>query len=240
MEMKPTYFVGLDLGQASDFTALVVLERPVVEQRKGKGVPSAKPVYSLRHLHRFPLGTPYTEIVSDVVTMVGKPPLEGCSLIVDSTGVGAAVMDLLRQSSPKALLRPVLITGGNSAAMSDDGCWHVAKVQLVSVLQILLQARRLKVAPALPLAELLTKELQNFRVKITASANETYEAWREGDHDDLVLSAALACWFAETLGSPGVMTAVPTRSGPDHLGRLSRTSLGRTDRSSGSRSRRWG
>jgi hypothetical protein len=34
------------------------------------------------------------------------------------------------------------------------------------------------------------------RVKITASGNEQYGAWREGEHDDLVLAVALACWGA--------------------------------------------
>jgi hypothetical protein len=46
-------------------------------------------------------------------------------------------------------------------------------------------------------AETLETELQNFRVKITAAANETFGAWRERDHDDLVLALALAVWHAE-------------------------------------------
>ncbi len=29
------------------------------------------------------------------------------------------------------------------------------------------------------------------------TAHDSYEAWREGVHDDLVLSVALACWTAE-------------------------------------------
>jgi hypothetical protein len=43
----------------------------------------------------------------------------------------------------------------------------------------------------------LVRELQNFRVKLTVAAHETFGAWREGDHDDLVLAVALACWLAE-------------------------------------------
>jgi hypothetical protein len=42
--------------------------------------------------------------------------------------------------------------------------------------------------------------MQNFKAKITASANETFEAWREGQHDDLVLAVALAVWGGENLG----------------------------------------
>jgi len=38
----------------------------------------------------------------------------------------------------------------------------------------------------------------NFRAKIDpATAHDSYSAWREQDHDDLVLSVALACWWGE-------------------------------------------
>jgi len=52
----------------------------------------------------------------------------------------------------------------------------------------------LKIASQLPEADTLTRKLQNFQVKITGAANDTYGAWREGTHDDLVLAAALALW----------------------------------------------
>jgi hypothetical protein len=62
---------------------------------------------------------------------------------------------------------------------------------------VLLQARRIKVPPSLPEAQTMLQELLNFRVKVTASANETFEAWRERDHDDLVLPVATATWVGE-------------------------------------------
>jgi hypothetical protein len=38
----------------------------------------------------------------------------------------------------------------------------------------------------------------NFKVKIDPrSAHDSYSAWREEDHDDLVLSVALAAWWGE-------------------------------------------
>jgi hypothetical protein len=61
----------------------------------------------------------------------------------------------------------------------------------------LLQSCRIKVARALPDAALLVKELENFKLKVTESAKETFEAWREGDHDDLVMACATAAWEAE-------------------------------------------
>jgi hypothetical protein len=48
----------------------------------------------------------------------------------------------------------------------------------------------------LPFREILLTELENFRVKINVNTgHETYEAWREREHDDLVLATALACWY---------------------------------------------
>ena len=62
----------------------------------------------------------------------------------------------------------------------------------------MLQNGQRKIAEGLSLRETLVKELLNFRVKINIStAHDSYEAWREGDHDDLVLSVALACWAGE-------------------------------------------
>jgi hypothetical protein len=183
------YYVGLDLGQAVDFTALAVLERP-----PGTGL---EPTYSLRHLRRYPLGTPYTDVVPAVVRLVGSPPLkEHVTLVVDQTGVGRAVVDLLRREADCRLV-PVTITAGHQVTVAEDGSRHVPKKELVTGLQLLLQSRRLKIASSLPDADILVRELANFRVKITAAANETFGAWREGQHDDLVLAAALAAWLAE-------------------------------------------
>ncbi len=203
--MEPRYFVGLDLGQAQDFTALAVLERPPPESAKARGEP---PVYSVRHLQRFPLGTPYTAIVREVDRLTAAPPLKGCALVVDSTGVGKAVVDLFREAGLPVWLRSVLITAGHAVNVGDDGTWHVAKKELVSVLQVLLQNRRLKVAQSLPEAQTLAQELQNFRVKVTTAGNETFEAWRDRDHDDLVLAVALAAWWAQRMGTPAVVEAV--------------------------------
>jgi hypothetical protein len=45
----PEYFLGLDLGQAGDYTALAALD--AVER------PDGTRSYGVRHLHRWPLGT---------------------------------------------------------------------------------------------------------------------------------------------------------------------------------------
>jgi hypothetical protein len=189
----PWHVIGLDLGQAQDHSALAVLEA-----RGGPGPPR----YAVRHLHRWPLGTRYARIVEDVRGLVRRPPLRWPLLAVDGTGVGAAVVDLFRAGDLEAALFSVLITAGHHAAVGADGRLHAPKKELVSVLQVLLQGRRLEVAPQLEHARTLAAELAAFRVKVTAAANETFESWRERDHDDLVLAVALAAWLAEQAGPP--------------------------------------
>jgi hypothetical protein len=213
------YFVGLDLGQAADPTALAVVERrPVppapLTPEEAWGLPSppaCKPspwTYRIPYLHRWELNTPYPQIVRDVADLLNKrksgdpnrAPLRGCRLLVDGTGVGRPVVDLVREARLPCRLMAVTITAGRKVEF-EAGYVHVPKADLVGALQSMLGRRLLTWPGKMPLADLLVKELGNFRVKLTKSANETFKAWREGDHDDLVLAAALAAWGA--LREPG-------------------------------------
>jgi hypothetical protein len=81
---------------------------------------------------------------------------------------------------------------------------------LVSGLQVLLQTERLKIAQDIPHAETFVAELRNFRVRISESGHDSYEAWREGSHDDLVLSVAIACWLGERVSVPRNLGGTPS------------------------------
>lgn len=199
-----SYYVGLDLGQAQDFTALSVVEKKVTktEHQKGGYTSEGKLIeerdiplsyeYQVRHLQRFRLGTSYSAVVSEVRKVLSR--LSGAVLVVDYTGVGRPVVDLFRDSglSPVA----VTITSGDKATFEDGG-WRVPKRDLVSVLVVAFQNSTLKIAEALPEARTLIEELQHFQVKIDPrTAHDSYGSWREGVHDDLVLSVAMALWYA--------------------------------------------
>ena len=97
----------------------------------------------------------------------------------------------------KLRVTPIMITGGAAARGSRWGGYNVPKKELVSNLAILFQSGKLKISRKLPDAPVLVDELQNFKMKITIAGNDTYEKWRESDHDDLVLAAAIACWYGE-------------------------------------------
>jgi hypothetical protein len=75
---------------------------------------------------------------------------------------------------------------------------------------VLLQTGRLKVASKLKLGPVLSEEMLNFRVLIDPmTAHDSYSAWREEDHDDLVLSVALAAWYGENGPKPLPIVRIP-------------------------------
>jgi hypothetical protein len=198
IETEKSLFIGLDLGQAKDFTALGIIECVrSVDAYTGKDEITH---LNCIHLQRWQLRTSYPAIVADVVKMINGLKAELSPdykpvLAIDATGVGAPVVDLFKREKINAELRPIQIVGG--ANISEEfGMTRVPKRDLVSVVQVALQNRTLKIANELAEAETLARELQNFTVKITDSANDVYGAWREGTHDDLVLAVALALWTA--------------------------------------------
>lgn len=162
--------------------------------------PDDEPSYDVRHIQRWKLNTPYPQIVDDMVTMMSREPLKSNgTLVIDATGVGRPVVDMFNHHPRRAFsFARVLITGGDRAHL-EDGSWHVPKRDLVGVVQVMLQSRRLRFPEASKIPEVatLTGELGTFQTRITAAANDIYGAWRMGSHDDLVLSLAMALWHAE-------------------------------------------
>lgn len=180
------FYYGLDLGQSADPSASIILEAHGMGEQR---------TYACRHIEQHALGTSYPALVRSVETLLHRPPLAGqCQLAIDHTGVGRPVYDLFAEAG----LRPlgITITGGSGWQKESALQWHVAKIQLVGLVQKFLQSGRLQISASLPQARLLQQELKDFRVKISKAANETYAA-RESARDDIVLALAMALWAGE-------------------------------------------
>ena len=80
------HFVGLDLGQTHQFSALAVLERRLAIH--GWTIADFRPPYALRHLQRFAPGTPYTQIAGALRDVLRTREVSGAVAVVDVTGVG--------------------------------------------------------------------------------------------------------------------------------------------------------
>jgi hypothetical protein len=198
------FYVGLDLGQSADYTALAVLEDGIERNKDG----GAEKYLHLRHLERYPLRTLYPDIAEAVVSLMRDERLapneydpstlryfrRAPELIVDHTGVGPAVTDILKK---KGLgFKAITITGGDEVHCVGRGRYRVPKRDLISALEVPFHTGELKVAGDMKLWPVLREELLNFRRKIDLrTAHDSYEHWRESDHDDLVLATALACWW---------------------------------------------
>jgi hypothetical protein len=174
----------VDPGQRQDPTALAVVEWAGPEA-----------ALSLRHLERMPLGTPFPEVVGRVSRRMRSRQLAGGRrhLVVDGTGVGPAVVDLLRQEDLQSCLWPVTITGGGTESYA-DGYFRVPKREQIVGLEVLMEQGGLRIAEGMKDGAALVNEMAEMRVKLSGSAHQRYEAGRSGEHDDLVLALALACW----------------------------------------------
>jgi hypothetical protein len=190
------FVIGLDLGQAADFTALVAVERTA----EGYAVP----------LIARTRGRSYPEIVARVADLMTEAPIaDNSHLIVDATGVGRPVMDMLRGAD----LNPIAVTiHGGGKITGRRGWLRVPKRDLISVLLVAFQSGLIRISSELEHATTLAHELLGMRRRVTAAGTDQYGAWREGEHDDLVLALALAVWYAERLPQRMKITKKPTSS----------------------------
>lgn len=187
------YYFGLDLGQANDYTALTIAQK--LRTKEGNIE------YHTRHAERFPLGTTYPDMIDKLQLRINAVNIAGdYTVLPDMTGVGRPVVDLMRKQGIRTV--PIIITGGDKELFDAElGAWKVPKRILISNMLVLLQNEQLKFAEGMMHARTLIDELLNFKIKVTSKGNDTYEAWREGDHDDLVLSLAMAVWYAVRYGT---------------------------------------
>jgi len=193
LSVPARYVMALDLGLSGEYSALAVAERHW---------PELEAHYRIRDLRRWPPGTPYPQIVADVVQMTNAEPLWGARLAVDQTGVGRPVADLLVRAGGSYEVTRAVVSPGYAESWTEDFARLVPKRDLVGVVQVLLQTRRLRIANQLPDAAILERELLAFRAKTPTAGAEVGEDWRERPHDDLVLALAFACWLGNWIGPP--------------------------------------
>ncbi|MBI4905014.1 MAG: hypothetical protein HY820_15360, partial [Acidobacteria bacterium] len=193
----PDFFLGLDLGQANDHTALCILERAdvLISDRPDPVYfkPQTERRYAIRHIEQLPLGKTYPIIARHVADVTRHPGLNGAKfLAVDATGIGTPFTDMLRNEHYSARLVPVIITGGDNRSYDKaTSTYHVPRNELLTSLLVALQKGILRISKELPLAGVLLQEMASLRYK-----EGRIETARSTQHDDLVFAAALATWRA--------------------------------------------
>lgn len=194
--------VGFDVGKIRDPSAVCV----TVAERK-KDVAGQPIHYYVRLAKRLELGMPYPQQVAEVLRI-----FEGAAkkyneqyggglkaLVVDTTGVGEAVFDLLSEGlkriDPHAFSYSCKFVGGGEVNQGEGRNRHrvsVGKDAFVSKLQVLIESQQIHVPTNLSIAEILREELLDFDIDIDeTSGKATYGAIRQGTHDDLVCALGL-------------------------------------------------
>lgn len=202
--------IGCDLGQRRDPTAICVTESQLrttgtreVAVRHPDGSVTERPeevgFFAVRWLERLQLGTSYPEVAGRVAQVVGDLertfPEARLALVVDQTGVGLPVVEMVRAAlrESRCSVTGAILTGSErmegSVGRSEI---RVGKTHLVSTLQALLE-QRLIALPDTSEGRQLAQELQDFEIRVNENANLISGAFKTGAHDDLVVALGLSC-----------------------------------------------
>ena len=195
--MREHYYVGVDLGQARDPSAIAILEYSESKGPNRDPVTHAFPLIerlALRQVERLPLGAEFSavarrvgQIARDLANVA--PYRYRCqtpvTIVVDATGVGRPVVEMIRKERlNSAQVVPVMITGG-SESHSTKGFWHVPKTELMMRLATMVDRGEFVVAGNLNHKDDWLAEMESVKVGSL-----------EGNPDDMVIATALACWRA--------------------------------------------
>ncbi len=195
--MGMQYCLSQDLGRVGDWHGEVLTEvRPRLRSRTEIArdwqteveTDVMYPEIVVRWLGRSQVA--YDELIDSTIMRLQSPQLaESTWHIVDATGVGLPTIDMMRRQG----LTPIglWLTSGAESREQSYG-YSVPKTELINSLQLALSSGMIRFSKGLD-AEVqgqLLHEFKTFREK-----DGKMEAWREKDHDDMVLSLAMNVWW---------------------------------------------
>ncbi len=204
------FFVGVDIGQRHDFTAIAILELLTVFTNEVDRVTyerKTKSHFRLRHIDRIPLNTEFESIVDYLVRLVSRQDLtDRANVIIDATGVGAPIYEMFyKRRAAREALR-VVITGADEAHKEHGRPhWTVPRRDLLYGVENLLRNRQLDIATDSPHSKTLARELSLIERNFSQSGREILESSRSTAHDDLVFALALAVWRARRHTAPAAV-----------------------------------
>ena len=110
----------------------------------------------------------------------------------------------------------VTITGGEQArahARSGGGGWNVPKQDLIAAMQMALERGEMRIAKRMREVGSLVRELLDMQMTTKSSGAVRIGADGYGQHDDLAIALALACWRARRGSNSHGQRALPGVNG---------------------------
>ncbi len=184
------YIQSLDPAQLRDWSALCALKMYYEEKRK-------RMEYDLVAMNR-KQGLPYDQIVSWAVDTYKKPVFWAGlppKFVLDSTGVGVAVRDMMRSKGVPVVA--VTITAGE-AITRQGPIIHVGKARMIGKFLGAFDAGKVHVNPNMPIWPKVEHEMLSFRAEMSAQGRAKFEA-EEGEHDDMLFALAQGVWYGEEI-----------------------------------------
>jgi hypothetical protein len=180
--IQTDFFIGLSLGDAGQPTGVVAVERRAERDVDGFLL---NPTYTIPNFKSYPPETSYRRITTEVIANLERAP-KGTCLVIDRTAVGDQIVAEIGCLVPAH-------ASCNQFRVAPDRA--TSRANLIAVVRVLLEKKNLKINAELAETALLLRELRSFGKRPLLSTPDPF-AWRVREHDDLVLAAAIALWYA--------------------------------------------
>ena len=189
------YIISLDPAKLRDWSAISVLKMHMVKAKRRFEYDlvalNRKQKLPYDHQTEPSIASWAVSVYINQIFWEKEPP----KFILDATGVGAAVADILKAKGLP--VKEITITTGNSTTRLGSRI-HVGKPRLIGKFLGAFDAGKLHINPAMPILPLLEKEMLGFRAELSAQGNTKFEA-EEGENDDMLMSLAQAVWYGEEI-----------------------------------------
>lgn len=185
-----TFILSLDPAQLRDWSALCAVDMQYNQAQR-------RFHYNLVAMNR-KQGLPYDQIVEWVARTIKNPAFNAKQppeFLLDATGVGVAVKDMLRSKGVKP--KAITITAGETLTRVGPEI-HLGKARLIGKFLGAFDAGKVHVNPNMPIWPQVEKEMLSFRAEMSAQGRVKLEA-EPGENDDMLFALAMAVWYGEEI-----------------------------------------
>ena len=189
--------IAADLGQANDYSAVVVIKDqavPIVDAGRVIVGPRERTIV---YADRF-RGVSYVDVVDHLIRLRNAPPFGGKSeLAIDGTSIGRVVSDMLWEQN--ADHRAIQMTGGQE--WTKKGRYvNAGKTFMIENLAVMFAAGEIRFAHDLPLRAEIEQDLASFATSTTAAGNQIITQSRSAaGHGDLGIALIVGAFASQYL-----------------------------------------
>lgn len=199
------YWIGADLGQANDFSSVVVIKDQQLPIYDGIRVVLGARNRTIVYADKF-RGVSYVDVVDHLIKLRNALPFGGKSeLVIDGTSIGRVVSDMLWEQGVDHAA--VQMTGGQEWRRSGRYV-NASKTLLIENLAVLFAAGELTFAHDLPLRKEIEEDLASFATQTTAAGNQIITQSRNASgHGDLGIGLIVAGFASQYLSDRSIQVS---------------------------------